>query len=213
MAWTQKSVSKVDVLAAVESLERSVTSPSTPLTEIDRAAQKAGSLFLGPLDAPWPRTATHQPGTLAAAYEARPHSALRQLVLEPDPMLGNLPWPSVEVASGPIGLHFNLAESPSLLLDAAGPVGFNSLRPSQLHRPTAKSLIVGASVAANESQVLPEVMEEAKAVAAFSEQLMSTTVKRKKNNSQTTCRKKNVSFRSVAVFLLAKLLRSLLRGR
>jgi CHAT domain-containing protein len=77
-------------------------------------------------------------------------------------MLGNLPWPAVEAASGPIGLHFNLAESPSLLLN--GPDSAALSQPLIQGRP----LIVGASVAADERQVLPEVIREAKAVAAFS---------------------------------------------
>jgi len=168
VVWTQSPVSKADVLTAVESLERSVTSPATPLAEIDRAAQKAGSLFLGQLDAPWPVKAAYEPSPHAAAPEPGLRTSLHELLLEPDPMLGNLPWPSVEVASGPIGLHFNLAESPSLLLDDPG-----SPHLSQPHLPlrrsTGKALIVGASVAADQSQVLPEVMEEAKAVAAFSD--------------------------------------------
>jgi tetratricopeptide (TPR) repeat protein len=162
VSWTQTPIASSDVLATVESLERSVTSPSTPLAEIDRAAQKAGSLFLGPLDAPRPVTASFEPGSLSTSHE---------LLLEPDPMLGNLPWPSVEVASGPIGLHFNLAESPSLLLYGSSPGASNLSGPISVHGSppaTGKPLIVGASIAANESQSLPEVMDEAKAVAAFS---------------------------------------------
>jgi CHAT domain-containing protein len=95
------------------------------------------------------------------------HLSLPELLLEPDPMLGNLPWPSVEVASGPIGLHFNLTESPSLLLDGSSPAPdlAHGLRPDLA---TAKPLIVGASIAENQSQMLPEVMDEARAVAAFS---------------------------------------------
>ncbi len=144
VSWKELPVSNGDVMAAVESLERSVTSPSTPLAEIDRAAQKAGSLFLSQLQS------------------TGPHAAVPELLLEPDPMLGNLPWPAVEAASGPIGLHFNLAESPSLLLN--GPDSAALSQPLIQGRP----LIVGASVAADERQVLPEVIREAKAVAAFS---------------------------------------------
>jgi tetratricopeptide (TPR) repeat protein len=163
VAWTKIQVSKSDVMAAVESLERSVTSPSTPLPEFDQAAQKAGSLFLGQLDVPRMETSSFKPN---------PHGAAPELLLEPDPMLGNLPWPSVEVASGPIGLHFNLAESPSLLLDGGNPAGSDAALALR-HAPATgavleRPLIVGASIAANQSQMLPEVMDEAKAVAAFS---------------------------------------------
>jgi len=152
VAWKELPVSSVDVLAAVDSLELAVTSPTTPIAEIDRSAQKAGSLFLSQLDSP-PHDAVYQPRT---------HGAAAELVLEPDPMLGNLPWPAVEAASGPIGLHFNLAESPSLLLDSSNA--------SALSQPPAQGrpLIVGASIAADERQMLPEVIAEAKAVAAFS---------------------------------------------
>jgi tetratricopeptide (TPR) repeat protein len=164
VSWTQTSVSNGDVMAAVESLERSVTSPNTSAAEIDSAAQKAGSLFLAQLDASWPH---HLTGPHTAIHSPRPDSAVPELLLEPDPVLGNLPWPSVEVASGPIGLHFNLAESPSLLLYGSNPMGSNPFHPSHPLMAPGKSLIVGASVAADESQMLPEVMEEAKAVAAF----------------------------------------------
>jgi len=173
VAWRQTPVSSSDVLAAVESLERSVTSPSTPLVEIDQAAQKAGSLFLGQVDVSRPQ---------ATPSEPRLGANVPELLLEPDPMLGNLPWPAVEAASGPIGLHFNLAESPSLLLDnsspfSSDPVRSDSFGPDSAHGPQPRisretvggtPLIVGASVAADESKMLPEVMEEARAVAAFS---------------------------------------------
>jgi tetratricopeptide (TPR) repeat protein len=159
VSWTQISVSKGDLMEAVESLERSVTSPTTSSSEIDRAAQKAGSLFLGQLDALLP---------LAPVKEPDSNSAVPELLIEPDPVLGNLPWPSVEVASGPIGLHFNLAESSSLLLYGSNPIGSNPFHPSQPPTDPGRSLIVGASIAADASQVLPEVMDEARAVAAFS---------------------------------------------
>jgi CHAT domain-containing protein len=147
--WTSMPVNKGDVLAAVESLERSITSPSTPLAEIDGEAQKAGSLFLGQLD-------------------SQADGSINELLLEPDPMLGNLPWPSIEGASGPIGLHFNLAESPSLLLDRSSPADRNSAPTQPAFRAAGRPLIVGASVAADERVLLPEVMAEAKAVAGFS---------------------------------------------
>jgi len=172
VVWKQIPVSKDDVMAAVELLERSVTSPSTPLSEIDNAAQKAGSLFLGGLDAPGLMKASYTPGSTAALREPGIQGNLPGLLLEPDPMLGNIPWPAVEVASGPIGLHFNLSESPSLLLYASGPAGSSAARGSQTvtspESIPARPLIVGASVAANQAQVLPEVMDEARAIAAFS---------------------------------------------
>jgi CHAT domain-containing protein len=162
VSWKQTKVSSSDLMEAVESLERSVTSPSTPQPEIDMSAQKVGSLFFGQLGGQLESTA--------------PGAEAHVLLLEPDPLLGNVPWPSVEVSSGPIGLHFNLSESPSLLLNVSNPsspnlTGQDSARLSHSRLSPAsvagKSLIVGASVAADESQMLPEVMDEAKAVAAF----------------------------------------------
>jgi CHAT domain-containing protein len=91
-----------------------------------------------------------------AASRTQTASDAAQLLLEPDPLLGNLPWPSVETANGPIGLHFNLEELPSLLLD------------SEHQRSTSgKPLIVGASIASGQGQLLPEVLGEARAVARF----------------------------------------------
>ncbi len=177
VSWRLMLVSSRDVLAAVESLERSVTSPSTPLVEIDRAAQKAGSLFLGQLDLSRLQPTASELRPRAADREGEPARAIQDLLLEPDPMLGNLPWPAVDAASGPIGLHFNLAESPSLLLNNSSPDLTDPAEADSAHRlqpgisrakAQGRPLIVGASIAADESQVLPEVMEEAKAVAAFS---------------------------------------------
>jgi hypothetical protein len=159
VSWTQTHVSNSDVLAAVASLERSVTSPATPLPEIDRVAQQAGTLFLGQLDAP---------PAVKAFYKPSSHSTSHELLLEPDPMLGNLPWPSIEVASGPIGLHYNLAESPSLLLYGSDSAATSSAHGTQPALAAGRPLIVGASIAENQTQVLPEVMDEAKAVAALS---------------------------------------------
>jgi hypothetical protein len=88
--------------------------------------------------------------------------ATEQLLIEPDPLLGNLPWPSVETASGSIGLQFNLEESPSLLLDRR----FGSSKASGF-RESGKPLIVGASIASGEALLLPEVLNEARAVARF----------------------------------------------
>jgi tetratricopeptide (TPR) repeat protein len=138
VAWTSSSIQKDDALAAAAPLELAVSSPDTPLDSVHQAARRAGDLLLGPL----PPAA------------ASPATAL--LLLEPDPVLGNLPWPSVETAAGPLGLHFNLEELPSLLLQSAQPP-----------RASGKPLIVGASIASGQGQLLPEVLGEARAVARF----------------------------------------------
>jgi CHAT domain-containing protein len=72
--------------------------------------------------------------------------------------LGNLPWPSVATSGGQLGLVANLAESPSLLLEPAHPSGLVN---------AGRALIVGASMASGEHQILPEVLAEARAVARF----------------------------------------------
>lgn len=137
VVWSTVPVRKDELLAAIAPLERAVTSPMTAQDSVDQSARRVGRILLDPLDA------------------SSDSSSL--LLLEPDPLLGNLPWPSVETAAGPIGLHFNLEESPSLLLGRrAGASGVAS-----------KSLVVGASVASGESQLLPEVPKEARAVARF----------------------------------------------
>lgn len=145
VVWTQVPVRSQDVLAATEPLERAVSSPATPMDAVDEAARRVGSLLIDPLNRP---DAT--PGNGGA------------LSIEPDPLLGNLPWPSVETGAGFLGLQFNLEETPSLLLNRA-PHAFGIL----VARPTGRPLIVGASVASGDSQLLPEVLVEARAVARF----------------------------------------------
>jgi tetratricopeptide (TPR) repeat protein len=140
--WKEVPVSRQDLLAAAAPLEFAVSSPATPMAVVDRAAHKVGGILLGQLDA-------NESG-----------GGNSELLLEPDPLLGNLPWPSVEADAGPIGLHFNLEESPSLLLgdDTAG----RATQPSP-----GRPLIVGASVASGGNPFLPEVLDEAKVVARF----------------------------------------------
>jgi tetratricopeptide (TPR) repeat protein len=144
--WTQVPVRREDLLAAAESLERAVNSPSTPMDTVDRAARRMGAFLIDPLN-------QIDPGPAVASQGGR-------LLLETDPLLGNLPWPSVATAAGDLGLSSNLEELPSLLLD----VNSDTPLPGPV---TGKALVVGASVAAGESQNLPEVFAEARAVARF----------------------------------------------
>ena len=136
VVWTSVPIGQQELLSAAAPLELAVTSPATSQYSVDQAARRVGRILLDPLDAS--------------------PAANGQLLLEPDPLLGNLPWPSVETAAGPIGLHFNLEESPSLLLVRR-----------KAAASSAKSLVVGASVASQQSQLLPEVLNEARAVARF----------------------------------------------
>jgi len=137
VVWTSAPIAKQELLDVAAPLELAVTSPATSLSSVDQAGRRIGRLLLDPL--------------------AASPTANGQLLLEPDPLLGNLPWPSVETAAGPIGLHFDLEESPSLLL----------VRRSSAAASSAKPLVVGASVASQQSQLLPEVLNEARAVSRF----------------------------------------------
>jgi len=141
VVWKSVPVRREDVLAAAEQLEKAVDSPETAMSSVDSAAQRVGTLLIDPFD-------PIEPGDKAGG----------DLLLEPDPLLGNLPWPSVETAAGGLGLQANLEESPSLLLEQAKPRGLEA---------AGKALVVGASVASGESQLLPEVLAEARAVARF----------------------------------------------
>jgi CHAT domain-containing protein/tetratricopeptide (TPR) repeat protein len=147
VAWTEVPVREEEVMAAEERLERAVDSPEIPIDAVDRAARQVGELLVDPV---FQADKPNQPGLAAASGGP--------LLLERDPLLGNLPWPSVATAAGDLGLQVNLEESPSLLLD----------RPASKSTASAgNALVVGASVASGESQLLPEVLQEARAVARF----------------------------------------------
>ncbi len=137
--WSEVHFLRDDVLATSAALERDVSSPATSQASIDQAARRLGDMLLDGLRA------------ASAADDL--------LVLEPDPLLGNVPWPSVETAEGPIGLRFNLEEAPSVLLDRQ-PAGQTIAR-----RSLGQPLVVGASVGAGASTFLPEALNEARAVA------------------------------------------------
>jgi tetratricopeptide (TPR) repeat protein len=158
VTWSQEPIGKNEVLAATAPLELAVTSPTTPMDSVDRVAQRVGGILLGQLAQPEGTKGANagKPGVAPGGL------ALAGLVLEPDPVLGNLPWPSVATAAGPIGLEFSLEESPSLLLERR-PAGYGA---SSAGAP-GKALIVGASIASGESKRLPEVLNEARTVARY----------------------------------------------
>jgi tetratricopeptide (TPR) repeat protein len=138
VTWTSISVGKDELLAAVAPLERATSSPATSQDSVDQAARRVGGLLLQGFDV---------------------HSAsTSQLLLEPDPTLGNLPWPAVETSTGPLGLAFDLEEVPSLLL---------APRPATRSRTLGSPLVVGASLIPGHNGGLPEALDEARAVARF----------------------------------------------
>ena len=119
----------------------------------DRSARKVGELLLDPL--------------MQSDVQTKAAGAGGQLLLESDPLLGNLPWPAVATAAGPIGLQANLEELPSLALERSRE---GRIASSAGVKPHGQALIVGASVASTdgaESELLPEVLQEARAVARF----------------------------------------------
>jgi CHAT domain-containing protein len=152
VAFSSYPSRREDVTTAAEQLERAVSSPATPMDTLDRSARKVGELLLDPL--------MQSEGQNQIAGGG-------QLLVESDPLLGNLPWPAVETAAGSIGLKFNLNELPALVLD---PSLENGIASSAAAKPHGQGLIVGASMASTESteiELLPEVLREARSVARF----------------------------------------------
>ena len=134
VTWTRLALRQPELLSASASLERVAASPSTSQLSVDQAARGMGDILFANLPAP---------------------SANGILLIEPDPLLGNVPWAAVETASGDsIGLRYNLEESPSILQSDR----------AATQSPSEKPLVVGASNTPGEP-LLPEVLREAQAVA------------------------------------------------
>lgn len=139
--WSEVPVQETTLTAYAASLVRVVSSPTTSPASIDQASRRIGDLLLQKLD----------PARVSAT-----------VIIETDPILGNLPWSAVETAEGPIGLHYGLEEVPSLLLQSHTPAALRGSR--QESRP----LIVGASIAGGANSLLPEALNEARMVASLS---------------------------------------------
>jgi CHAT domain-containing protein len=190
VAFSSVSLRKADLLAASAELEHAVSSSATTMASVDRSARYVGQLLIDPVlqlnpasqsdSALRPNLALQPVSRVQSALSNKSASTSQastraaQLLLEGDPLLGNLPWPAVETAGGPIGLHFNLEELPSLVLDRSVNRSLERAGSFAADRPgkpmTGKPLIVGASIsspAASDGQPLPEVLAEARAVARF----------------------------------------------
>ncbi len=152
VAFTSMPVRREEALADALKLETAVTSPASSMDSVDSNARRVGMQLVDPL--------------LNSSPIALPTA---QLFIESDPILANLPWPSVENASGSLGLQFSLEELPSLALDRRGDhISQSSI--SAAAKPIGKALIVGATIASSRTpdiQLLPEVLSEAHAVARF----------------------------------------------
>lgn len=138
--WRERPVQQRQIFTADAVLARLAESPATSMTSVGEAARRAGDLLVPDLRNPPARFTT--------------------LLIEGDPALGNLPWPAVESTTGPIGLTFSLQDVPSILLPHPFP------HPDAGARP----LIVGASVGAGISPLLPAALSEARAIAALDQQ-------------------------------------------
>jgi len=140
VTWTELHLPLPDLLTAATSLERVTSSPMTSQASIDQAARRVGDIFFADL-----RSSSHS-GT--------------RLILEPDPLLGNVPWPAAETADGPIGLRFDLEETPSILLDSS-----RLRQQSRTQEIGGRLLVIAASAGSGAQQILPEVLQEARDVA------------------------------------------------
>lgn len=141
VSWKRIPAEQSYALGVAEAMERVVSSPATSEASVDQAAHRAGDLLLGDL-----------------VSTARPNS---MVLIESDPLLGNLPWSAVASREGPIGLRFALEESPSILLRSR--MSGNGRHAESPGRP----LVIGASDGAGQNALLPEVLKEAHTVAAL----------------------------------------------
>jgi CHAT domain-containing protein len=139
VAWRQARLEQADVLAAAAALARAASSPATSQASVEHAAHRLGGIFFDGLHA------------VPAAT----------LLLEPDPLLGNVPWAAVTTADGPIGLRFAMQETPSILMNPS------QRSPEIPHNATDGMLVVGASVTHDANGPLPEVLDEARLVSSI----------------------------------------------
>ena len=142
--WSQIRIQQSDVMAAAASLERVTSSPATSQMSVDQAARRARRAF-----------------SSARPPRLRPEDSL--LLLEPDPLLGNIPWSAVETRQG--------ADRPALC------TGRSAIRTAECSRRRSagmsledsfdRPLVIGASDGAGGSALLPEVLKEARTVASL----------------------------------------------
>ena len=141
VAWTQKPWSRQDVLDAAQTLDRAVSSPFTSPETAAKLGARLAEALLPPI-----------PATLS------PDSTL---LLEPDPMLQNLPWPVLPTSAGPLGLQYPLDEMRSILAVRTGQSASGDRPPETMCK---RPLVVGASMATGNEPPLPEALEEAGSV-------------------------------------------------
>ena len=138
VVWSQIRIQAIDLLAAAATLERDAGSSSTSQASVDQAARRLGDVLMDDLHAP------SAPDNL--------------LLLEPDPLLGNVPWPAVETAERGNWIALQSGGGAVCFLD-------HQLGTPEGTASAGRPLVVGASVGAGESEFLPEVLNEARTVA------------------------------------------------
>jgi CHAT domain-containing protein len=146
VTWSSIPRQRQDVLDAAKTLERAVSSPLTSTSTAERLGAKLSDALLPPI-----------PAKLGSdAF----------LILEPDPMLQNLPWPVLPTPTGPLGLQYPLAEMRSILAVTSvhGEGGFASATEAG---DRSRSLVVGASTAGSGEPPLPEALKEARDVGSY----------------------------------------------
>jgi CHAT domain-containing protein len=141
VVWSQRPRSMQDVLDAAQTLDRAVSSPFTSPETAAKLGARLADALLPPIPA-----------------NLNPDSTL---LLEPDPMLQNLPWPVLPTPKGPLGLQYPLDEMRSILVVRTGQ-NVSGDRP--VETMCKRPLVVGASVATGNEPPLPEALEEAGSV-------------------------------------------------
>jgi CHAT domain-containing protein len=139
LTWSQQPIHRDKLLSAAASLERVASSPATSRISVDQAALRVGEIL-------FPNRQT-------------PRTTMGSLAIESDPLLGNIPWAAVETREGPLGLQLDLEEVPSILLDR------DDSRIEGKQIAAARPLIIGSSITADGSPMLPEALDEARRVA------------------------------------------------
>jgi CHAT domain-containing protein len=139
VVWSQKPWSRQDVLDAAQTLDRAVSSPFTSPETAAKLGARLAEALLPPIPAILSQDST--------------------LLIEPDPLLQNLPWPVLPTSAGPLGLQYPLDEMRSILAARAGQ-SIDHPMETMCKRP----LVVGASMATGNEPPLPEALEEAGSV-------------------------------------------------
>ena len=139
--WRQKSFRRQDIIDTAQTLERAVSSPFTSPETAARLGAPLSDALLPSLPA-----------------ELGPDSIL---LLEPDPIFQNLSWPVLPTSAGPLGMHYPLAELPSILAVGEERNPTKSLSAETMYK---RPLVIGASVAASDEPPLPEALVEASSV-------------------------------------------------